>query len=159
MIHSPFDLWTLHRGPYREALRLYSNAINSTEAQALAYALALTPSISCDDVKHLMLPSSYVNTDSPTVTRLLSQRLTQLLLGQKTDLVPGFFRSRDYYWAAAYVGILPLEDEALWDDIDQLAVTVGVKATDFGATHLFNLPALCAALNHPWWRCRCQNQP
>jgi hypothetical protein len=158
MIHSPFDLWTLHRGPYREALRIYSNAINSTEAQALAYSLVLTPGLCCDDVKHVM-PISYIRGNSASLTRLMGQRMTELLLGQRADIAPGFFRSRDYYWAAAYVGILPPEDEALWNDIDQLAVTVGVKATDFGATHLFNLPDLCAALNHPWWRCRCQNQP
>lgn len=156
MIISPFDLWQLHDGPHREALRLYSNDINSTEVQALAYALALTPSIRCDAAKYCM-PISYVK-DSPTVTRLLSQRLTQLLLGQKTDLVPGFFRSRDYFWAAAYVGVLSPEDDAPWNDIDQLAVAAGVTATAFGATHLFNSPELCTFLNHPWWRCRCRNQ-
>lgn len=156
MIISPFDLWKLHDGPHREALRLYSHGINSTEVQALAYSLVLTPSIRCDAVKHCM-PISYVK-DSPAVTRLLSQRLTQLLLGQKTDLVPGFFRSRDYFWAAAYVGSLSPEDDAPWNDIDQLAVAAGVTATAFGATHLFDSPALCTFLNHPWWRCRCQNQ-
>ena len=157
MVFSPFDLWRLHNGPHREALRLYSNAINSTEAQALAYSLVLIPELCCDDVKRL-LPLHYVNGDSASLTRLMGQRMTELLLGQRADIAPGFFRSRDYYWAAAYLGILSPEDDAPWNDIDQLAVAAGVTATAFGATHLFNSPELCTFLNHPWWRCRCQNQ-
>ena len=157
MVISPFDLWQLHGGPFREDLRRYCTAINSTEVQALAYSLVLTPSIRCDDVKHFM-PISYISGDSPSLTRLMGQRMTEILLGQRADIAPGFFRSRDYYWAAAYVGVISPEDDALWKDIDQLAAAVGVTATAFGATHLFSPPELCRLLNHPWWRCRCQNQ-